>query len=190
MWLYTCGVIHIFRVYFSEMAERDIKEFLYAFLMKRYRIPPVYDVTSLGKYRFLCIFILDLFPNYESNVHHVNLLGDNRGFYCKLRVDGKCSKNKEKVFLSWILNVFLFLVGINYIGEGRSNSKRNAQANAANCFVAYLVHQGLLRPNEIPNSTTLSIINRMESHISFSSTKLLKVSHQFTLKIIIYIIYF
>lgn len=30
------------------MAERDIKEFLYAFLMKRYRIPPVYDVNPLG----------------------------------------------------------------------------------------------------------------------------------------------
>lgn len=31
------------------MAERDIKEFLYAFLMKRYRTPPVYDVSPLGK---------------------------------------------------------------------------------------------------------------------------------------------
>lgn len=30
------------------MAERDIKEFLYAFLMKRYRTPPVYDVNPLG----------------------------------------------------------------------------------------------------------------------------------------------
>ena len=28
--------------------ERDIKEFLYAFLMKNYRIPPVYDVNSMG----------------------------------------------------------------------------------------------------------------------------------------------
>ncbi|KAK4029626.1 dosage compensation regulator [Daphnia magna] len=43
------------------MGERDIKEFLYAFLMKNYRIPPVYDVKSLG---------------------------DQNGYYCELRVNG------------------------------------------------------------------------------------------------------
>lgn len=51
--------------------------------------------------------------------------------------------------------------GFNYVATGRSSSKRNAQANAANSFVAHLVYQGIMREEEIPNRNTLSIIKQM-----------------------------
>ncbi len=54
--------------------------------------------------------------------------------------------------------------GINFVATGRSNSKRNAQANAANSFVAHLVCQQIMREEEIPNRNTLTIIKQMGPH--------------------------
>lgn len=63
---------------------RDIKEFLYAFLMKRYRIPPVYDVRPIGKFfNAACIF-----KSFAFHVLFCYFTGDNRGFYCELKVQG------------------------------------------------------------------------------------------------------
>jgi hypothetical protein len=58
-------------------------------------------------------------------------------------------------------NLICLFQGFNYVATGRSSSKRNAQANAANSFVAHLVYQGIMREEEIPNSNTLTIIKQM-----------------------------
>lgn len=54
-------------------------------------------------------------------------------------------------------------IGFDYVGAGNSTTKKDAQANAANDFVQYLVRQGVMNPGEVPNSSHVnSTVNSSE----------------------------
>ena len=44
--------------------------------------------------------------------------------------------------------------GFDYVGAGNSTTKKDAQANAAKDFVQYLVRQGLIKPEDVPDSSS------------------------------------
>ena len=70
------------------------------------------------------------------------------------------------LFLKWLA------IGFDYVGAGNSTSKKDAQANAANDFVQYLIRQKVMSPEEVPNSShTTSSGNPSEQTTEFTSTR-------------------
>ena len=56
-----------------------------------------------------------------------------------------------KSFLQSFLQSFLvFTQGYDYTACGNSTSKKDSQANAAKDFINYLLRQGAMLPNEVP----------------------------------------
>ena len=49
--------------------------------------------------------------------------------------------------------------GFDYVAAGNSTSKKDAQTNAARDFISYLVRQGLIRNDEVPNNCGVAEMN-------------------------------
>ena len=59
---------------------------------------------------------------------------------------------KKKIFPNFHFHEFYPLVpGYDYSACGNSTSKKDSQANAAKDFIQYLLRQGQMLPNEVPD---------------------------------------
>ena len=113
------------------MAEQnDVKSFLYAWLGKK-KCTPEYNIRPTGakhRQRFLC--------ELRGTLHIYNFL-----FH-----------KKKNFFPNFHFHEFYPLVpGYDYSACGNSTSKKDSQANAAKDFIQYLLRQGQMLPNEVPD---------------------------------------
>ena len=114
------------------MAEQnDVKSFLYAWLGKK-KCTPEYNIRPAGakhRQRFLC--------ELRGKLHIYDFHFTKKTYFSKFS-------------FSRIFSLYL-VPGYDYSACGNSTSKKDSQANAAKDFIQYLLRQGQMLPNEVPD---------------------------------------